>query len=106
MIRRPPRSTLFPYTTLFRSLSDGRRAAGRRYPVFGRKRGHADRVLPHIQRAARLAKTDRAEQRLSAARDSTARRTAAIALRMGVDRGHPVARSRNEGRDFEEKSRG
>src|SRR5438445_2001241 len=26
MIRRPPRSTLFPYTTLFRSLSDGARA--------------------------------------------------------------------------------
>src|SRR2546422_5024217 len=24
MIRRPPRSTLFPYTTLFRSLPDGR----------------------------------------------------------------------------------
>src|SRR5256885_10677784 len=24
MIRRPPRSTLFPYTTLFRSLSSGR----------------------------------------------------------------------------------
>src|SRR5690349_22156042 len=24
MIRRPPRSTLFPYTTLFRSLSDPR----------------------------------------------------------------------------------
>src|SRR5258708_21257477 len=24
MIRRPPRSTLFPYTTLFRSLRDGR----------------------------------------------------------------------------------
>src|SRR3712207_6960191 len=23
MIRRPPRSTLFPYTTLFRSVSDG-----------------------------------------------------------------------------------
>src|SRR3712207_7625934 len=28
MIRRPPRSTLFPYTTLFRSF---RRAGGRRY---------------------------------------------------------------------------
>src|SRR2546427_9169357 len=26
MIRRPPRSTLFPYTTLFRSLWAGRRA--------------------------------------------------------------------------------
>src|SRR5256885_11225076 len=24
MIRRPPRSTLFPYTTLFRSRADGR----------------------------------------------------------------------------------
>src|SRR5689334_23888396 len=24
MIRRPPRSTLFPYTTLFRSVPDGR----------------------------------------------------------------------------------
>src|SRR5256885_5484409 len=29
MIRRPPRSTLFPYTTLFRSLGRGQRAAGR-----------------------------------------------------------------------------
>src|SRR2546429_1017034 len=28
MIRRPPRSTLFPYTTLFRSLPGSARAAG------------------------------------------------------------------------------
>src|SRR3712207_7516617 len=28
MIRRPPRSTLFPYTTLFRSPRAGRRAPG------------------------------------------------------------------------------
>src|SRR5258705_6101491 len=28
MIRRPPRSTLFPYTTLFRSLGDGIWAKG------------------------------------------------------------------------------
>src|SRR3712207_7734302 len=28
MIRRPPRSTLFPYTTLFRSGADGHRRAG------------------------------------------------------------------------------
>src|SRR3712207_8519178 len=27
MIRRPPRSTLFPYTTLFRSRAEGRTAA-------------------------------------------------------------------------------
>src|SRR5207249_11490578 len=29
MIRRPPRSTLFPYTTLFRSLPNLRRVDGR-----------------------------------------------------------------------------
>src|SRR3712207_8363300 len=28
MIRRPPRSTLFPYTTLFRSLAEAREATG------------------------------------------------------------------------------
>src|SRR3712207_8819814 len=29
MIRRPPRSTLFPYTTLFRSVDDGCGGVGR-----------------------------------------------------------------------------
>src|SRR3712207_7946637 len=33
MIRRPPRSTLFPYTTLFRSLSRHEREAGERVAV-------------------------------------------------------------------------
>src|SRR5256885_9117688 len=32
MIRRPPRSTLFPYTTLFRSLVRGGRATRRPVP--------------------------------------------------------------------------
>src|SRR5258708_12820239 len=31
MIRRPPRSTLFPYTTLFRSCSSPRRATNPRF---------------------------------------------------------------------------
>src|SRR3712207_9429655 len=37
MIRRPPRSTLFPYTTLFRSRSRSRRRSrgGRQPPVAG-----------------------------------------------------------------------
>src|SRR2546430_6643175 len=34
MIRRPPRSTLFPYTTLFRSRFDGRQ--GRSHPSMNR----------------------------------------------------------------------
>src|SRR5690348_18474452 len=32
MLRRPPRSTLFPYTTLFRSRSGRRRGCRRLYP--------------------------------------------------------------------------
>src|SRR2546422_6867327 len=32
MIRRPPRSTLFPYTTLFRSLSQPNRQLGTQIP--------------------------------------------------------------------------
>src|SRR5436189_1027543 len=41
MIRRPPRSTLFPYTTLFRSLGHSTGSAPTRNPV-------ADAVgLPH-----------------------------------------------------------
>src|SRR5258708_19130498 len=47
MIRRPPRSTLFPYTTLFRSLlvvdldvkDPLRRSRRRRWRWFGRRRG-------------------------------------------------------------------
>src|SRR2546425_8995205 len=35
MIRRPPRSTLFPYTTLFRSWSLGAYAAGRSIRALG-----------------------------------------------------------------------
>src|ERR1035441_10784406 len=44
MIRRPPRSTLFPYTTLFRSVS-GSTSNGRRYfRYFCREKGHLARA--------------------------------------------------------------
>src|SRR3712207_6875813 len=55
MIRRPPRSTLFPYTTLFRSHPGGgllRRLGGT--PVQARGRGD--------RRAGRLGRADRAER--------------------------------------------
>src|SRR5258708_31577504 len=32
MIRRPPRSTLFPYTTLFRSPISKKKKKGKKYP--------------------------------------------------------------------------
>src|SRR2546430_13010312 len=45
MIRRPPRSTLFPYTTLFRSLPH--RAAGEREHHGRKDRYLRDGVEPH-----------------------------------------------------------
>src|SRR3712207_7620376 len=50
MIRRPPRSTLFPYTTLFRS-HDLRRAAVDGLHA-GVHEGLGDRVLEHVPVAA------------------------------------------------------
>src|SRR5256884_5577269 len=48
MIRRPPRSTLFPYTTLFRSRAARRRAArpGRRAVLPLGDAGESDRDRP------------------------------------------------------------
>src|SRR5438067_8929798 len=46
MIRRPPRSTLFPYTTLFRSLAGlrpRRRAQSRMVPLWARLDSNQDR---------------------------------------------------------------
>src|SRR2546430_16365135 len=55
MIRRPPRSTLFPYTTLFRSRRDGHRAARRRPGrVRTRARALSDDQRSRITRARRL----------------------------------------------------
>src|SRR3712207_6954717 len=46
MIRRPPRSTLFPYTTLFRSEGD----AGLRDPAEDRPRDRGAAAVPGQQR--------------------------------------------------------
>src|SRR3712207_7867188 len=46
MIRRPPRSTLFPYTTLFRSRAAGRRGRGLLRPHVTRLGVEARLVIP------------------------------------------------------------
>src|SRR5256885_7035910 len=54
MIRRPPRSTLFPYTTLFRSCTDvgrdrqGFAYASRDHGGAGRRRGHSKKIASRI----------------------------------------------------------
>src|SRR5256885_11647608 len=61
MIRRPPRSTLFPYTTLFRSP---------RPPPAGRRDRREGRPAPHSRRARRHGREERdtPERRGAAAR--------------------------------------
>src|SRR3989442_15930313 len=54
MIRRPPRSTLFPYTTLFRSLRDAARAFTAR------------EIAPHIEEWERAGEVPRELHRTAA----------------------------------------
>src|SRR5258707_4733415 len=64
MIRRPPRSTLFPYTTLFRSLREGAGLAQRRNAgALGGKR-RVQRFDPEAY-AALLSVRDRKSTRLN-----------------------------------------
>src|SRR2546422_2206078 len=63
MIRRPPRSTLFPYTTLFRS-----RQVGEVHLLAGHRSGEGDQVVRNaveviVQRSSRVA--DRSEEHTS-----------------------------------------
>src|SRR3712207_7707536 len=81
MIRRPPRSTLFPYTTLFRSPTNGDCAALRL-----RVADHE-----HVGRLAQLGVTDLALDRLGAVVD------------LGADAG--VAQPRSEEHTSELQSR-
>src|SRR5690242_21402359 len=61
MIRRPPRSTLFPYTTLFRSPAPrlrgrrgaARRSRGRTEPA-GRSEEHTSELQSHVNLVCRL----------------------------------------------------
>src|SRR3989449_8009244 len=56
MIRRPPRSTLFPYTTLFRSLlhRDAEGADRLDPPAAGGKHEHARREAPAVEMPEQL----------------------------------------------------
>src|SRR3989441_9356127 len=61
MIRRPPRSTLFPYTTLFRSPAPGTLAAGER-----RRRARRERApRPRRRGVVRASGRSRSEEHTS-----------------------------------------
>src|SRR2546422_5981133 len=64
MIRRPPRSTLFPYTTLFRSRQRAERRQGGRPAVDPRHR-RTDGLLRRAREVRRAAHHRSEEQRLN-----------------------------------------
>src|SRR2546429_9833221 len=72
MKRRPPRSTLFPYTTLFRSLVDASRGLGpgehrdiiETYRMFAADRGWLRRITEAV-RSGLTAEADRKSTRLN-----------------------------------------
>src|SRR2546430_8527851 len=61
MIRRPPRSTLFPYTTLFRSIED----AQTRGPQTITRRGRRAAVVVDAEEWERRTQRDRKSTRLN-----------------------------------------
>src|SRR3712207_8825101 len=70
MIRRPPRSTLFPYTTLFRSygpaVPPGERGVGERHdPGLGRPQGERSSAAGLGRGAVRVSNTARSEEHTS-----------------------------------------
>src|SRR3712207_7331296 len=73
MIRRPPRSTLFPYTTLFRSRAS---AEGRGF------------MTEAVRLACRLAFEELGAQRLAVWCDALNERSAAIPRRLGRSEEH------------------
>src|SRR2546430_9568597 len=64
MIRRPPRSTLFPYTTLFRS-GEGRRVRTVAVPALNRLIGDEPRVASAANAVGRRAPSSRSEEHTS-----------------------------------------
>src|SRR5256884_9371717 len=73
MIRRPPRSTLFPYTTLFRSARAALLAELRRHPAHG---AGCERRAVGARRLSRDLLCSRLEKARSCLADFDERRTA------------------------------
>src|SRR5690349_24760796 len=72
MLRRPPRSTLFPYTTLFRSVSSGSRRGNRgTWPACRALAAPRTAVAP--RRRARQARSEEHTSELQSRRDLVCR---------------------------------
>src|SRR5258708_27789500 len=92
MIRRPPRSTLFPYTTLFRSLEEARQTTPERAAAL------------HAERAAVLEIEGRVDEAVQACAQALALAGVDLAVlrrlaRLPLRRGGPAAAPAGLGED-------
>src|SRR5260370_31543210 len=98
MIRRPPRSTLFPYTTLFRSVAA--RIAGEQLPApssspqsskspdRGRSEEHTSELQSHLNLVCRLLLEKKKNTRTTA----RAQPTSTTTMNLTTSGQHPCAR--------------
>src|SRR5690349_23712007 len=96
MIRRSPSSTLFPYTTLFRSRERGHGAAALGQPHAGAQRDrpveHEDRPLPLPGDAAQLlVRSEEHTSELQSRRDAVCRLLLEKKKRKSESDGHAIA---------------
>src|SRR3712207_8479689 len=96
MIRRPPRSTLFPYTTLFRSQVVARGVNELRGPEFSAA------IITHYQRILRYIEPDRVHVMLDGRLVTSGGKELADELE---DRGYDWVRQRSEEHTSELQSR-
>src|SRR2546422_8779599 len=78
MIRRPPRSTLFPYTTLFRSLNNRGPAA------WGTRSAYSSLLLPSVTVSGGVAYSGPGQQRFLTANFSQSVATLASSYNVGL----------------------
>src|SRR2546430_3344197 len=94
MIRRPPRSTLFPYTTLFRSWRE-KLSSIRGYRIGINYRGtqrlrQRDIPLECFARFAELPNVDRKSTRLNSSHSQISYAVFCLKKNRSTDRGHAV----------------
>src|SRR2546423_8685166 len=99
MIRRPPRSTLFPYTTLFRSVVRRRDARERthlrvREPAVGERGRDRGKLAQRVGSAHLLARGGRSEEHTSELQS-----LAYLVCRLLLEKKTVIASSGPDGRD-------
>src|SRR2546422_7312064 len=92
MIRRPPRSTLFPYTTLFRSIDDGGKSTVVLYPQLPRVTASLDSAV--VRRGIRRPPEPGGDREVGGGNGKWGRRKSVTHVQLPLLTDFPVDRNR------------